>query len=243
MTPLIAEGVPYVVSVAEDTITQILASDPAKPKVVSSATISRGPPDGSGSTSPGFDKLYTSLLPETICVVDVVAPQYDARCMAHSGTPGSMDAVVSGGALYLVSATDAPGASIRAGSLEEVLSVRTGDAPADIGAVDAYGTAYVLVAADVLYAFDMSGDVIYKGVDGPYVSLDVAAFGGSTYAALPGHRRHNTRNKSGRSLMCSKGCVVRSKRPCPLRQKWSGHVTTPLPEVSLQRHRRRVCMT
>ena len=184
VTPLIAEGVPYVVSVAEDTITQILASDPAKPKVVSSATISRGPPDGSGSTSPGFDKLYTSLLPETICVVDVAAPQYDARCMAHSGTPGSMDAAVSGGALHLVSATDAPGASIRAGTLEEVLSVRTGDAPADIGVVDAYGTAYVLVAADVLYAFDMSGDVIHKGVDGPYVSLDVSEFGGSTYAAL-----------------------------------------------------------
>ena len=184
VTPLIAEGVPYVVSVAEDTITQILASDPAKPKVVSSTTISRGPPGGSGSTSPGFDKLYTSLLPETICVVDVVAPQYDARCMAHSGTPGSMDAAVSGGALHLVSATDAPGASIRAGSLEEVFSVRTGDAPADIGVVDVYGTAYVLVAADVLYAFDMSGDVIHKGVDGPYVSLDVAEFGGSTYAAL-----------------------------------------------------------
>ena len=183
VTPLAIEGVQYVAVVTENGIALVLVSDPAKPKVVSRASVPHGSPEDSGSASSELGKLYMSLLPERICIVDVTS-QYVATCETHHGTPDSMDAVMSGDALYLASTTDSPGVSIRTVSLEEVLSVGVRSIPADIGIANVYGTAYVLVAANTLYAFDVSGDTIYRGAGGPYISLDVAEFGGSPYAAL-----------------------------------------------------------
>ena len=182
ITPITLEGVPYVVSVTEHGMTLILVSNTTNPKVVMGASIPSIPSGEFGSTSPGVNVLYTSLIPDNICVVDLVS-QTEASCKEHEGTPRSMDAITAEDVLYLASAADTPGVSIRTESLNQTLFVDTNRAPSDIRTVYAYGAVYTLAAAGDLYTFDMSGEPVYKE-DGPYISLDTAKIDDSVYAVL-----------------------------------------------------------
>ncbi len=181
ITPIALDGIPYVAYVTESDLTLALVADPANPKVVAGITMPSGPSESFGSASvPGV--LYTSLMSERICAIDM-ASNYEATCEAHAGTPGSVDAMDAGGVIYLASATDAPGVSVRDGFLNETRFTGTNKTVSDVMLVDVYGTAYVVAAAGDLYSFDVSGGPVYID-DGLYVSLDAARLGGSAYMVL-----------------------------------------------------------
>ena len=181
ITPVTVEGIPYVVYVTESDMELVLVADPANPKVVMATTVRSGPSGAFGSAS-ASGVLYTSLASDKICAVNV-ASNYEATCVAHAGTPRSMDAINIGGAAYLASATDAPGVSVRDGSLAETLFTNASRTISDVVLVEVYGGAYVVAAAGDLYSFDVYGGPVRMD-EGQYVSLDAARLGGSTYMAL-----------------------------------------------------------
>ena len=181
ITPITIEGIPYVAYVTESNLALVLVADPANPKVVMDTTMPSGPSGAFGATSVS-GVLYTSLMSERICAIDM-ASNYEAACEAHEGTPRSMDVIDAGGVIYLASTTDAPGVSVLDGSLDETLFTGTNGMVSDVATVEVYGVAYALAAASALYSFDMSGGPVHID-DGLYVSLDAARLGGSAYAVL-----------------------------------------------------------
>ena len=181
ITPITIEGIPYVAYATESDMELILVVDPANLKAVAGAAIRSGPSEAFGSAS-ASGVLYTSLASDKICSVNV-ASNYEATCAAHAGTPHGMDAINIGGAAYLASTTDAPGISVRDGSLAETLLANTTRTASDVVLVEVYGGAYALAAAGDLYSFDISGGPVHID-EGLYVSLDAVRLGGSAYMVL-----------------------------------------------------------
>ena len=184
LTYVEVHGVPYVAAVTQNALSLVRASDISEPRVVSSALLEGAAPAGFGAASFG-SVVYTSLRPGTINSVDVAdTALYEYECSSHSGDVGAVDAVAAGGNRYVVSAGDGPSVYVRTTDLGTEYSIDVPSRPTDIASVTIYGTTYILVAAGDLYVYDITDEPELVATIGPYVSLDVGTFGGSTHAVL-----------------------------------------------------------
>ena len=178
-------GVPYVAAVTQNSLSLVRASDASEPRVVSSARLSGAAPAGFGAASFGDSVVYTSLRPGTINSVDVAnTALYAYECSSHSGDVGSVDAATVGDVRYVASAGDGPGVHVWTTDLDTEYRIDVPSRPTDIASVTIYGTTYVMVAAGDLYVYDITAEPELVATIGPYVSLDVGRFGGSTHAVL-----------------------------------------------------------
>ena len=178
------EGVHYLAVLAPGGVKLVSVSDPANPKIVSEAVTAYGKVIQPGSTSLG-DTVYVSTGPGSVCAFS--PSDYAAACRDHRGGVVAMGVVRGADAPYMMSASDAPGISVRDASLDEIRFVEMDAAPHDIAGVTIHGTKYILAAAaDILYVFDIYGQPVLAVPGGPYASIHVGGPAGSTYAALLG---------------------------------------------------------
>ena len=184
------EGVEYGVLVAGDRVAAVLLSDPSSPKIVLAAKIREAAEGSAGSAPAGDGRVAAALRPGHLCMLDVNdTAALAADCREYAlGNPGPMSYADVRGVSWIAAAGDGPGVSIHNASLGVVASAATSQTPRDVGVASVYGIAYALVAAPGnLTIYDIDGGMApVLVVPDSYVSLDVAEFGGSTYAALTG---------------------------------------------------------
>ena len=186
LTPVTLDGLAHVVSITPDTLTLVHASNVYEPKIISSAKIRNMPDAGFDMTSFGSNTVYTSLDDDSICYVDMTnTANYDYHCRNHNGMVGSMDTLLIRDAQFVVSAgDDASGVSIRGPDLKQTHHIATPKIPTDIRTVTIYNSTYTLTVSDKLHVHDVTAEPYLVGSTGLYKTLDVAEFGGSTYAVL-----------------------------------------------------------
>ena len=184
------EGVEYGVLVAGDRVAAVLLSDPSSPKIVLAAKMREAAGGSAGSAPAGDGRVAAALRPGHLCMLDVNdTAALAADCREYAlGNPGPMSYADVRGVSWIAAAGDGPGVSIHNASLGVVASAVTSQTPRDVGVASVYGVAYALVASPGnLTIYDIDGGMApVLVVPDSYVSLDVAEFGDSTYAALAG---------------------------------------------------------
>ena len=124
-------------------------------------------------------------MPGTINAVDVAdTALYEYGCSGHSGGVGDVDAVTVEGVRYVASAGDGLGVCVRTAGLGTGRRTDVPGRPTYIASATICGTTYVMVAAGDLHVYDIAAELGPVATIGPYVSLDVGRFGGSTHAVL-----------------------------------------------------------